>query len=68
MLVSGTKGAVSLVCMVKVGFLYLESPHMVNKIIFRENCRTKVDLTTLELQEQPLSDPCESFEGFGDLN
>ena len=41
---------------------------MVTEIIFRENCRTKVDLTTLELQEQPLFDPCESFEGFGDLN
>ena len=41
---------------------------MVLGITCPENCCTKAELATLELQEQPLFNPSESFEGFDQLN
>ena len=54
--------------MVEVDFISVGSPHIVPGITFPKNCSSKAELTTLGLQKQPLSDPCESFEGCGQLN
>ena len=65
-LVSTTRVAIPLVCVVEV--ICVGLPHMVHGITFPEKCCTKAELATLELQDQPLFDVCESFEGFGQLN
>ena len=56
------------VFVVKVDFLCVRSPHMVPEKTVPENCCTKAELAAFELQEQPLFDPCKSFEGFVELN
>ena len=56
-LVSTTRGAVTLVFVVKVDFLCVGSRRMVPGKTFPGNCCPKAELATLELQEQPLFDP-----------
>ena len=48
---SATRVAVLLDFVLEVGFLCVESPHMVPGIAFPETCCTKSELATLELQE-----------------
>ena len=67
-LVSTTRGAAPLVFVVELDFLCVGSPQMVPGTTLSEECCTRTDLTTLELQEWPMFDPSESFEGFGQLN
>ena len=68
MLVSTIRGAVPLFVAVKLDSLCVGSPHMVSGTTFPEECWIKAESATLELQEQPLFNPCETFEGFGQLN
>ena len=67
MLALTTRDAVSQVFVVEVNFPCVWSPHMTPVTTFFENFCTKAELATLELQGEPLFDPCKSFEGFGQL-
>ena len=49
--------------MVEVDLIIVGSPHIVPGITFPRNCSSKAELTTLGLQEQPLSDPVNLVKG-----
>ena len=68
MLVSVARISVSLPIVVDVDSRCVRSPHMVPGIQVPENCCTKAEVTALELQKQPVFDPCKSFKGLLQLN